>query len=203
MKQVSQIALFVAMLATFAGGVFLLLRQWPSGGETIQVVLPTATPEPVVEMKVYVSGAVRRPGVYVLGEGDRIEDAIGAAGGFADDADRDAVNLALRLKDEDHWHIPAKGDTPSTASASTSSGSATSTVSASIASRTAGSGKININSATAKQLEELDGIGPVLAQRIVDYRDANGPFSSMDGLLDVQGIGEKTLATIRDKVDVR
>lgn len=190
MKRVSQIALLVAMLATFAGGVFLLLRQWPSRVETIQVALPTATPAPVVEMKVYVSGAVRRPGVYVLDEGDRVEDAIVAAGGFADDADQNAVNLALRLKDEDHWHVPAKGDTPLTTSASITSG-------------TTGSGKININAATAKQLEELDGIGPVLAQRIVDYRDANGPFSSVDGLLEVQGIGEKTLATIRDKVEVR
>ena len=97
MKNGAQIALVVAMLATVAGAIVFLFRV--SSPDDIEVILPVATAEPEVELKVYVSGAVRVAGVYTLETGDRLEQAISAAGGVTPDADVAAINLALRVAD--------------------------------------------------------------------------------------------------------
>ncbi len=189
MRLASYIVLATAALATLVGGGVLWLKDASPGSE-IQVTLPDATPAP--EMKVYISGAVLSPGVYAVSEGDRLEDVVELAGGALADADLDAVSMASRVKDEDHWHIPRVGESPAspvTASSGLSSG--------------APSGKININSASATELEALPGIGPVIAERIVAYREANGPFASVDDLINVSRIGPATLESIRELVEAR
>ena len=189
MKALTQIALALAVLIAVAGGIVVVIRQMPANDGAVQIVLPAATPAPEIALKVYVSGVVRNPGVYVLGEGDRLDDAIEASGGPTEEADLAAINLASRLKDEDHWHIPEVEDE---VSAPTS------------VHQTAGaSGKIDINSAQVDALTSLPGIGEVKAQAIVRYREKNGAFSSVDELADVDGIGPVTLNGLRDLVEVR
>jgi len=188
MKILTQAILVVAVLASVAGGVFLLVRQSSSDGKSFQIALPTAAP--VVELKVYVSGAVRSPGVYTVREGDRLADVIAASGGATDDADLTAVNLALRVKDEEHWHVPTQGEAPPPATAQE-------------AQKSSASGKININTATLEELMTLPNIADARAKAIISYRETRGPFASVDDLLDVPGIGDGILASIRDLVEVR
>jgi len=134
-----------------------------------------------------VAGWVRRPGVYEFHEGDRIIDAIEAAGGARRGAALESLNLAMPLVDGTQVLVPR-------AVAGGASGA--------VASGSASMGKVNINTATASELEALPGVGEVIAQRIVDYRTANGPFGSVDELIDVSGIGESTLASMRELVTV-
>ena len=200
------ILLGAAIVACVAGAVALLVQDSRSPGGVV-VTLPTATATgnapgaaPALEtsesgpIAVYVSGAVRMPGVYTLDADARAADALRAAGGPADDADLDAVNLAMRLSDEQQVHFPA-------------SGSARTPMSGDASNRETGSygatGKLNINTATAEELETLPGIGERKAAAIVEYRGANGPFERVDDLIEVSGIGEGILDSIRDLVVVR
>jgi competence protein ComEA len=146
----------------------------------------TSSPD-VVPILVDVAGWVRHPGVYEFHDGDRVIDAIDAAGGARRGAVLDALNLAAPLGDGTQILVPRT---------EASAGSATS-VDGGVT-----SSKVNINSASAEELEALPGIGEVIAQEILDYRTANGPFASVDDLLDVSGIGEVTLENIRDLVTV-
>ncbi|MBU1747883.1 MAG: helix-hairpin-helix domain-containing protein [Chloroflexi bacterium] len=128
---------------------------------------------------VYVSGAVQTPGVYELPDGARVDEAIEAAGGPTAEADLARVNLAHRLRDEEQVYVPRIGEEaspPVTPAGTTGSGAG---------------GKININTTTTAEFETLPGIGPALAQRIVEYREKNGPFASIDGIKQVGGIGDK------------
>jgi competence protein ComEA len=115
-----------------------------------------------------------------------VVDAIAAAGGFADDADRDAVNLARTLDDGEQLPVPRAGEA----------------VAAPGAAGTAADGRSDLNTADAAQLEELPRIGPALAERIIAWRDDNGRFTSVDDLLAVPGIGDKMLSSLRDLVTV-
>ena len=184
--RMTQALLGLAVLAAIAAGAFFLFRSSSSGGG-IEIILPTSTVEPRVELKVHISGAVRNPGVYQVEEGDRLVDVVEAAGGATEDADLSAVNLAERVADEDHWHIPGPGES----------------VPAQEPAAQAVSKKIDLNSATADELTGLPGIGPVKAESIVRHRENNGPFSRVDDLLDVSGIGTATLDSIRELVEVR
>jgi competence protein ComEA len=148
---------------------------------------------------VHVAGAVARPGVVSLPAGSRAVDAVAAAGGMAPGADPDRVNLAAKLADGERLVVPVVGQPapaevpPASAGAPGSSGSAPGGVP---------SAPIDLNSATAEQLDELPGVGPATAAAIVSYRDAHGPFRSVDGLLDVRGIGDAKLDALRDLVTV-
>jgi competence protein ComEA len=181
---------------------------------------PTAAPVPSAtpaRLYVDVAGAVVAPDVVILPEGARARDAITAAGGFGEDADRSAINLAAALVDGQQLYVPTTGETaavgmpggpapvPGAAGqAAPAHGGAAGALGAGGASGGgAGGGAINVNTAGAAELETLPGIGPALAARIVAYRDANGPFDSPQALLAVSGIGEKTLARFADKVRVR
>lgn len=146
------------------------------------------------EIRVHVSGAVAFPNVYSMRPGDRVIDAIAAAGGPTVYADLTATNLAQRVRDEGHYHIPALGEEPPAAPPATGG---------STASRLpAPDGPIDLNRASATQLESLPGIGPVLAGAIVEYREGNGLFATVDDIVNVSGIGLKTLANIRGLVTV-
>jgi competence protein ComEA len=129
-----------------------------------------------------------------------VADAVAASGGFTDKANREGINLAARLGDEQHISVPRLGDTAE-APDGNSPGGTTEAGGTTIARPTSVDtipGKININTATASQLEELPGIGEVLAQRIVTEREANGPFKSVDDLVRVPGIKEGIIAQLRD-----
>ena len=165
-----------------------MLRTSTTSG-AIEIVLPTATTEARTELKVYISGAVHNPGVYEVDQGSRIVDLIDAAGGEAEDADLAGVNLAAKVKDEDHWHIPREGEA-STPPSQSAEGVGTPE-------------KIDINSATVEQLKTLPNIGDVRAQAIASYRDANGAFENIEDLTEVSGIGPATMDSIRDLVVVR
>jgi competence protein ComEA len=126
---------------------------------------------------VYVSGAVRRPGVVRLRDGDRVGDAIDAAGGSRSSANLDAVNLAARLADGQQVTVPRRLSGNAGASGAT--------------------GPVSLSTATLEQLDTLDGVGPGLAQKIIDYRTQHGGFRSIDELGEVPGIGEKRLESLR------
>jgi len=128
---------------------------------------------PAGTVVVHVAGAVDAPGLYTLAGGARVADAIEAAGGEVDGADLDGLNLARVVMDGEQVRVPLTGE-PASAD-----------------------GRININSADAATLDGLPGVGPVLAERIAEYRDANGPFASVDALDGVSGVGPAVLEKIR------
>jgi competence protein ComEA len=136
---------------------------------------PAADGRPVV----YVSGAVNKPGLYKIAPGSRVIDAINAAGGLALGADANRVNLAQAVRDGLQIHVPVVGAP---------------------AAPPGEAGKVSINAAGAGELEKLPGIGPVLAQRILDYRKANGPFRAIGDLKKVTGIGDSKYDQIKDKI---
>ena len=148
----------------------------------------SASAAPVI---VDVAGWVRRPGVYEFGAGDRVIDAVNRAGGPKHGADLTALNLAAPLTDGTQIVVPQAGGTASVGVGTTSSGGTT-----------AGAALININTASETDLESLNGIGPVTAAAIIDYRTQNGPFATVDDLLDVSGIGPATLEQMRPFVTV-
>lgn len=146
-----------------------------------------------------VCGAVANPGVYELAEGDRVSDAIEAAGGLADDADVSTLNRASKVSDGMKITVPQQGQSTSSgdALADGSNGSSSS----SQASAQVG-GLVNINMATADELQALSGVGPSTAQAIVEDREKNGLFASAEDLMRVSGIGEKKFAKIKDSICV-
>lgn len=135
---------------------------------------------------VHILGAVARPGLYELREGDRAIDVIAAAGGFSETADRAGVNLARFLSDGEQIQLPAVGEVPAPAAGSPG---------------TVG-GKVNLNTADAATLETLPRIGPAMSARIIEWRETNGRFSAIEELTGVGGIGEKTFAALKDLVTV-
>jgi competence protein ComEA len=134
---------------------------------------------------VHVVGAVRRPGLYRLRDGSRVADAIHRAGGAARAADLGALNLAAPLADGAQVLVPRRTPGGSTAASAAGSGPGP---------------PVSLATATVEQLDELPGIGPVTAQKIVDYRTANGPYGSVDELDDIPGVGPARIEQIRDLV---
>lgn len=150
---------------------------------------------------VYVSGAVNSPGVVTVSGQSRINDALQAAGGSTDDAELAAVNLAQRIEDGQHIHIPAVGEEPP-ADAGGGGGSEVSGSSVGAGAEGGNSGAVNINTADLAQLQTIPGVGPVTAQAILSWREANGKFETVDQLIEVKGIGSKTLESLRPYVRV-
>lgn len=143
---------------------------------------------------VHVAGEVLNSGVYELESGARVIDALMAAGGATSLANLDIINLAAPISDGEKIYIPSVIEKINQFNQNSSFTSYSSGGS---------SGKININTADASELQKLTGIGPGKAKSIIDYRNKNGPFKSVDDLLNVSGIGEKTLEKIRDEIVVR
>src|SRR3954454_12867735 len=143
-----------------------------------------------------VAGGVRRAGVYRVRAGARDDDAVTRAGGPRRRADLSQVNLAARVEDGRQVLVPVR--TPAGAAAGTAPAGATSAAGGS----PEPSVPLNLNTATAEQLDQLDGVGPATAQHIIDYRRAHNGFGSVEELDQVPGIGEARLAALRDKVRV-
>ena len=162
--------------------------------ETVDNELP-------VSVVVYVCGAVVNPGVYELSEGSRIDDAVTAAGGFSEDADRTYVNLAARLSDGSKLQIPTLSETSDEALAKeinsfdTEDNGFKPGVSD-------GGGLININTASQTELATLPGIGEGIAGKIIKYRDENGSFKSIEDIMKVSGIKDKLFSKIKDQITV-
>lgn len=145
-----------------------------------------------------ISGAVMVPGVYPIGAGDRLLDLVTAAGGFTPFADLSGINLSVRVQDEVRYHIPAFAEAGGGAGTAGDGGGGQAVDRDPAAGD--GGGRVDLNAASAEELESLPGIGPSLAGAIVAYREANGPFAGVDDLDDVPGIGPKTLENIRPLV---
>lgn len=179
----------VALIAVVVG-FFALSLSWPSANESVETS-PIAEADHAADstettIVVSVAGAVANPGVVEVPEGSRVADAIEEAGGLLDDTDPGLLNLARVLNDGD---LIAVEDTQPDPNEDNESSAATDTA-----------GTVNINAADAGALVSLNGVGPVLADRIVDYREEHGSFQSVDDLLNVSGIGPAMLEKIRDEV---
>ena len=152
---------------------------------------------------VHVTGAVSRPGVVTLPPGSRVTDAINAVGGASAEADTQQLNLARVLTDGEQIRVPRIGEVLPEPAPQTGGDAASGARTAPGKSGGGGaSGMVNINTASASELEKLPGIGPALAQRIVEYRDSHGPFASVDALTDVPGIGKAKLEGLREQATV-
>jgi competence protein ComEA len=170
-----QLRVFVMLLALglVVTLVFVALsapqeERIPAGVEATASLEPFTTQ---LEVFVHVTGDVRRPGVFTLPEGSRVIDAVNAAGGLLEGADTRTINLARVLIDGEQIIVGAQADS--------------------------GTAKLNINTASAAELDQLPGIGPVIAQRIISWRTENGRFQNVDQLKSVPGVGAATFASLR------
>jgi len=175
----------LAIAATLALAAFIALKLLPAGRDAqgrAAVTLPPAKkilePGHRAGALVHVAGAVRHPGVYRVGADARVRDAVRRAGGARNGADLDAVNLAARLRDGQQVVVPARNPTGSAAGA-------------------AGKAPVSLGSASAEELDTLEGIGPVMARKIVEWRTGNGGVGSVEELDQVPGIGPKTVESLR------
>jgi competence protein ComEA len=162
------------LIGLLAAGIIWLAASRPRG-EAV-TLLPTATPG---MLTVYVSGAVAAPGVYTLPAGSRVDAAVQAAGGFIPGAEQESINMAKPLEDGQQIDVPGIVDTSHI-----------------------NAGRVNINTATATELDALPGIGPTTAQSIVDYRLQNGPFQAIQDIQNVPGIGPATFDGIKDYITI-
>ena len=174
------LGLFVAVL------VWVVARN-PSGQAV--TLRPPPTEQPII---VQITGAVPRPGVYALAKGSRVQDAISAAGGFLAEADKTGINLARALDDGEQLEVPyAEGGSPVLGTPLPSSTESSSSAEL-----------IDINTASLAELDSLPGIGPTTAQKIIDYREQNGPFLSKEDIINVSGIGPGTYERLKDLITV-
>jgi competence protein ComEA len=183
--------LFGLVCGVLAAGLILLVGS-PARGEPVTLSEPP-TPKPLV---VEIAGAVTNPGVYSLPAGSRVQEAIEAAGGMLAEADARTVNQAAFLKDGEKLNIPFRPpDTPTP-----EPGMPTPPPDRSNPFNLPG--LVNINTANLDELESLPEIGPKIAQTIIDYRNTYGPFATIEDIMDVPGIGEKTFEAIKDLITV-
>lgn len=152
-----------------------------------------------------VSGAVKKPNVYELEEGSRVYNAIDLAGGFSEDADYSNLNLAQVLKDQDKITVSTKEELKRENNKEAVTNGKSSGISNAASSSTIGSvdgDMININTANSEELQNISGIGPSTAEKIIDYRTQNGKFNTIEEIMNVSGIGQKTFAKFKDRITV-
>ncbi len=187
-------ALYV-LLGVMAGfvlaGVLVFVSRAPAGESIVLRPAPTSAP-----IAVHVVGAVPRPGLYNFLDGARVQDAIDAAGGLLAEADANSLNLAAPLEDGGQLVIPYKtGSEPTQVVDLPSSATAT-------PNPNSGEDLVNINRASLEELDALPGIGLVTAQKIIDYRTVNGPFATIEDIMNVSGIGPSTFESLKDLITV-
>ena len=190
----AMVLLFVIVLA---GTIFWLRRPEPTPALTIITPTPRATAT-LASIIVDVRGAVAKPGVYTLPLGSRVQDALAQAGDVQSNAETRGLNLARKLNDGEQIYVPTVGEATLTPPAPTKSAA-----SGAPAATKAPAGKINVNTATIAELDTLPGIGPTIAQRIVDYRAQNGDFKKIEDLKQVRGIGDALFDQIKDLITVQ
>jgi competence protein ComEA len=203
-----QIYAYVALAIVVAalGVRYLLIPRTASGDAPPALVLAAASPSAAVdagpsapaEVMVYVCGAVRRPGVVRLPAGARVADALDLAGGPTARAELSAVNLAAKVGDGQQVVVPERA--PQGASAPAAAPAVAGAPAA--AAGASGGALVNINTASLGELETLSGVGPSTAQKIIDYRTANGGFTSVEQIMDVPGIGDAKFAAMKDSITI-
>lgn len=171
------IAVFAASVTPQGGAREVLASPPPEQADGSLISEGAATP-----IFVHVLGQVARPGLYELRDGDRVIDAIAAAGGLTEQAEPAGVNLARLLTDGEQLAVPAIGEVAAAAPGAASDG------------------RVDLNTADVAALDTLPRIGPAMAQRIIDWREANGPLKSVDDLLAISGFGAKTVDALRPLV---
>lgn len=159
------------------------------------VIAPTPAEEKISEISVYICGHVKEPQVVTVREGTRLGEALEMIGGPNEEADLDNINLAYKLVDEDMVYIPEKGEKLEV--------TAKFVPGANTGQAAAGkNGKININTAGESELDRLEGVGPATAKAIIKYREQNGPFKSIEEIMNVSGIGNSKFNAIKDIITV-
>ncbi len=179
------------LLLALAAGIVLLGRR----EEVRPLVITTPAPSPAAPttgpaLKVYVSGAVLAPGVYDMRGGERVDDALRRAGGSLPDAELAGLNLAAKVRDEQHIHVPRQGERPSSTSAGPAGGSG------------AGPGKLDLNAASFAELDALPYVGRATAEKILAYRQAKGRFQAVNELLEAKLVNQRAFDAIKDLVVV-
>ncbi len=196
--------------AAGAAGVSLTVAS-PAAAQssTAGASAATASPSAAAEVVVDVTGAVVNPGVYSLPQGSRVCDALDLAGGTTAKAETSAVNLAALLVDGQQIVIPEKGTAVGGGTVSGQAATGASPTSGSAGAASASSGTtgapgalVNLNTATLEELDTLNGVGPSTAQKIIDYREQNGGFKSVEELQEVSGIGDAKYAALKDLVTI-
>jgi competence protein ComEA len=213
---VNKRVLFTGAVVALAGAAAVIRSSHTPQQPAVQIrsaAQPAVPPEAPVRRVVYVAGAVARPGVYELPPGARVQAALRAAGGALPGADLEAVNLARPVEDGEEIAVPRPGELVRTASAG---GEPSETGRRRRRRRHHGSGErgaarrqekeppaetVDVNAASAEELETLPGIGPSLAERIVTFRETNGPFGSAEDLLDVNGMNDRRLEEIEPYIE--
>ena len=197
-KVIAGICIFAITLAIFCskiGEEEISINADENQGLTNEAIdIPLEQEIEKEKQKIYidVAGAVNEPKVVCIEGGSRVFEAIAAAGGLSKDADTLDINLAAELTDGEKLYVPRNGDTDVERS-KVSSHSVSSSVQ---------NDMVNINNANTQQLQTLKGVGPAMAQKIIDYRNENGPFKTIDDLKNVSGIGEKTFDKLKEKISV-
>jgi competence protein ComEA len=187
-RRIAQVVfLFLVGIVAFVVIYVILKRPEPASPPLVITLQPRPTDEPAT-INVYVSGAVRKPDVYALPLNSIVKDAVTAAGGATADADLDRINLAARLADQMQVYVPRQGETAPPPPNGSSPDSSTE--------------KININTASAEELDKLSGIGPAIAKAIIDYRTKNGSFKKIEDINNVKGIGDALFEKIKDQITV-
>jgi len=179
MKKYSKILASITLIFVILILLFIGYKNSDKEEDSSQVLIESSQ-QVKKEIKVYIVGEVKKPGVYSLTEGDRVENVINKAGGFTETADTASINLAQLLSDQMKIIVNKKG------------------TAACISSSQNSDGKISINQADKEQLKKVPGIGDVTAQKIIDYREKNGGFKSIDELKKIDRIGDKTYNKIKD-----
>jgi competence protein ComEA len=195
----------IAVIITL-GAIFYFFAEGKSSVNTVEnIALPELPEEKEIQKQpnqveepesviVDVKGQVKMPGVYSSNKDERVIDVINRAGGLTENADESQVNFAEHVQDAMVIYIPAKGEEGIVPAVATG-----------ITSTTGGDtqGKINLNKADETQLQNLPGIGPAKATAIIEYRDTNGPFKSVEDLKNISGIGDKTFDKLKDLITVK
>lgn len=181
------------MIGVALGAVFIaLVTSALRARSDATVVLNVVEAPDAASVRVYVGGEVRSPGIYTLDRGSRVAEAIDAAGGKTHRGDVTSLQMASVVEDGDQVIVPEVRPTPRPAEPAVAPGTAT----------PGEAGPININSATAAELETLPEIGPKLAERIIEYRETNGPFTTVEQLVEIRGISERMVDILRPLVVV-
>lgn len=187
-KKLTRYGVLIVLMVIFAIGVFNFLNA-KENIKLKQVNTENKDDKQDKEIQVHITGEVNKPGLYKLKIGSRIWDVVQAAGGFTETADQNTVNLAKNVEDGEQIIINSN-QSGSVQNQSQDKGQAAQQV----------NGKININTADLTALQTLSGVGPSTAQKIIDYRNQNGKFKSIDDIKNISGIGEKTFNKFKDKI---
>ena len=197
-KAVAALAIVIVCVAVFRWMPSAMGSEFAMNQDSEQVVAnseneTSAESQAGASVIVHVVGAVNVPGIYTLQEGNRVSDAVSAAGGFTSDACEQSINCARVVTDGEQIKIPTWDEVSATSSAAVTDGTSSSA---------SGSGLVNINTATLEELQTLSGVGPATATAIIDYRTQNGSFKTIEDIQNVSGIGEAKFSKIQAHICV-